>query len=113
MDSFVVAPLPVIRLNATKVTEMEDLGPYGRGDSGADTRDMTPMPPTTTRDETDFRNGTHPGDLARRVTHRRVELGLTTQELAKRAGVDAWFLAYFEQSSDTTLQGGALLRLAV
>jgi nitroimidazol reductase NimA-like FMN-containing flavoprotein (pyridoxamine 5'-phosphate oxidase superfamily) len=57
--------------------------------------------------------GLHVGDLARRVTHRRNELGLTTEELAKRAGVDAWFLAYFEQSSDTTLSNGALLRLAV
>jgi nitroimidazol reductase NimA-like FMN-containing flavoprotein (pyridoxamine 5'-phosphate oxidase superfamily) len=55
----------------------------------------------------------HVGDLARRVTHRRNELGLSTEELARRAGVDAWFLAYFEQSSDTTLSSGALLRLAV
>src|SRR5580698_1039556 len=55
----------------------------------------------------------HVGDLARRVAHRRIELGLSTEELAKRAGVDAWFLAYFEQSGDTTLTGGALLRLAV
>jgi len=52
------------------------------------------------------------GDLARRVSHRRNELGLSTEELARRAGVDAWFLAYFEQSSDTTLTGGALLRVA-
>ncbi len=53
------------------------------------------------------------GDLARRVTHRRIELGLSTGELAKRAGVDPSFLAYFEQSSDTSLSGGALLRLSV
>ena len=53
------------------------------------------------------------GDLARRVTHRRTELGLSTEELAKQAGIDAWFLAYFEQSTDGTLTGGALLRLAV
>jgi transcriptional regulator with XRE-family HTH domain len=53
------------------------------------------------------------GDLARRITHRRNELGLTTEELARRAGIDAWFLAYFEQSSDTALTGGALLRVAV
>lgn len=57
--------------------------------------------------------GTRVGDLARRVTHRRNELGLSTEELARRAGVDGWFLAYFEQSSDTTLSAGALLRLAV
>ena len=53
------------------------------------------------------------GDLARRVTHRRTELGLSTEELAKRAGIDAWFLAYFEQSADTSLSNGSLLRLAV
>ncbi len=57
--------------------------------------------------------GTQVGDLARRVTHRRKELGLSTEELARRAGVDAWFLAYFEQSSDTALSGGGLLRLAI
>ena len=56
--------------------------------------------------------GLRVGDLARRVTHRRTELGLSTEELGKRAGVDPWFLAYFEQSSDTTLSGGALLRVA-
>jgi hypothetical protein len=53
------------------------------------------------------------GDLGRRVAHRRAELGLSTQELAKRAGIDAWFLAYFEQSTDTSLSDGSLLRLAV
>jgi transcriptional regulator with XRE-family HTH domain len=63
--------------------------------------------------ESDLRRHTHVGDLARRVTHRRMELGLSTEELAKRAGVDAWFLAYFEQSSDTALSGGSLLRLSV
>jgi hypothetical protein len=53
------------------------------------------------------------GDLARRVSHRRHELGLTTEELARQAGVDAWFLAYFEQSADGTLTSGALTRIAV
>ncbi len=57
--------------------------------------------------------GQRSGDLARRVSHRRTELGLSTEELAKRAGIDAWFLAYFEQSSDSTLTGGALRRVAV
>jgi pyridoxamine 5'-phosphate oxidase-like protein len=55
----------------------------------------------------------HVGDLARRITHRRHELGLSTEELARRAGMDAWFLAYFEQSSDICLTGGSILRLAV
>jgi nitroimidazol reductase NimA-like FMN-containing flavoprotein (pyridoxamine 5'-phosphate oxidase superfamily) len=53
------------------------------------------------------------GDLGRRVTLRRIELGLSTEEAAKRAGMDPWFLAYFEQSADTSLNGGALRRLAI
>lgn len=57
--------------------------------------------------------GQRSGDLARRISHRRTELGLSTEELAKRAGIDAWFLAYFEQSSDSTLASGALRRVAV
>ena len=57
--------------------------------------------------------GAQAGDLARRVTHRRAELGMSTEELAKRAGIDTWFLAYFEQSADITLTGGALHRLAI
>jgi nitroimidazol reductase NimA-like FMN-containing flavoprotein (pyridoxamine 5'-phosphate oxidase superfamily) len=69
---------------------------------GTDDAPVTPQPPASGA-----------GDLARRVTHRRLELGLTTQELAKRAGIDAWFLAYFEQSADTSLSGGSILRLAV
>jgi transcriptional regulator with XRE-family HTH domain len=76
---------------------------------------MTSTTPTSTPSD-HFAAATgrvHVGDLARRVTHRRNELGLSTEELARRAGVDGWFLAYFEQSSDTTLSTGALLRLAV
>ena len=53
------------------------------------------------------------GDLARRVTLRRIELGLSTEQAAKRAGMDPWYLAYFEQSADTSLDGGALRRLAI
>jgi len=81
---------------------------------------MTSTTNPTSREPSSVGTGTdgppersHVGDLARRVTHRRNELGLSTEELARRAGVDAWFLAYFEQSSDTTLSAGALLRLAV
>jgi nitroimidazol reductase NimA-like FMN-containing flavoprotein (pyridoxamine 5'-phosphate oxidase superfamily) len=57
--------------------------------------------------------GMRVGDLARRVTLRRIELGLSTEEAAKRAGMDPWFLAYFEQSADNSLTGGAIQRLAV
>jgi hypothetical protein len=54
----------------------------------------------------------HGGDLARRISHRRSELGLNVEEVARRSGVDAWFLAYFEQSADSHLTDAALLRLA-
>jgi transcriptional regulator with XRE-family HTH domain len=103
----------------------QDLGPYG---SGAHQAQTYPMPPTTPAAECSGAasartssegvensaqsRGIRVGDLARRVSHRRNELGLSTEELAKRAGVDAWFLAYFEQSADTSLSGGSLLRLA-
>jgi nitroimidazol reductase NimA-like FMN-containing flavoprotein (pyridoxamine 5'-phosphate oxidase superfamily) len=97
--------------------------PYSRDRPGVHTGPMTSTTPSRPpRSSIDIDSdhpgserprGKHVGDLARRVTHRRNELGLSTEELARRAGVDAWFLAYFEQSSDTTLTAGALLRLAV
>jgi nitroimidazol reductase NimA-like FMN-containing flavoprotein (pyridoxamine 5'-phosphate oxidase superfamily) len=104
----------------------QDLGPYGSGAHQAQTCPMTPTTPAPrptgrTSAPSSFESAETPaqprrigvGDLARRVTNRRTEVGLSTQELAKRAGIDAWFLAYFEQSADTSLSGGALLRLAV
>jgi len=41
--------------------------------------------------------GTHPGDIGRRVRHRREQLGLTRAELADRAGVKEELVAYIEQ----------------
>jgi nitroimidazol reductase NimA-like FMN-containing flavoprotein (pyridoxamine 5'-phosphate oxidase superfamily) len=103
-----------------------DLGPYGCGAHQVQTCLMTSTSPAQGQkptapessgfegDETSAQpRGIRAGDLARRVSHRRTEVGLSTEELAKRAGIDAWFLAYFEQSADTNLSGGALLRLAV
>jgi transcriptional regulator with XRE-family HTH domain len=81
--------------------------------STTSTSDSSSVDTQTDRVTVGSPRGKHVGDLARRVTHRRNELGLSIEELARRAGVDAWFLAYFEQSSDTTLSTGALLRLAV
>jgi transcriptional regulator with XRE-family HTH domain len=40
--------------------------------------------------------GSHPGDLGRRVRHRRAELGLTRAELADRAGIKEAVVAYIE-----------------
>jgi nitroimidazol reductase NimA-like FMN-containing flavoprotein (pyridoxamine 5'-phosphate oxidase superfamily) len=52
------------------------------------------------------------GDLARRVASRQNALGLSTQDLAIRAGMDIGYLTYLEQSADTSASGAALLRLA-
>jgi transcriptional regulator with XRE-family HTH domain len=40
--------------------------------------------------------GQHPGDLGRRVRHRREELGLTRAELANRAGLKEAAIGYIE-----------------
>jgi transcriptional regulator with XRE-family HTH domain len=57
--------------------------------------------------------GPHAGDLARRVAYRRNELGMSFEELAKRAGIDPGYLTYFETSSDARLSAGTLLLLAL
>jgi len=53
------------------------------------------------------------GDLARRVAHRRAEVGLTVEELAERAGIDPGYLRYFEASPQATLSAGALQLIAL
>ncbi|MFF3438359.1 pyridoxamine 5'-phosphate oxidase family protein [Streptosporangium sp. NPDC002721] len=39
-----------------------------------------------------------PGDLGRRIARRREDLGLTRDELARRAGIDPGYLAYLEDA---------------
>jgi nitroimidazol reductase NimA-like FMN-containing flavoprotein (pyridoxamine 5'-phosphate oxidase superfamily) len=57
--------------------------------------------------------GPKTGDLARRVTERRVELGLSQKEVAHRACMSWDYFEYLERSSDSALTDGALLRLAL
>lgn len=57
-------------------------------------------------------NGSHVGDLARRVVHRREQLGLTRGEVARRAGMDSGYLDYLEHSADANVSAEALVRLA-
>ena len=54
-----------------------------------------------------------PGDLARRVAHRRKELGLTVEELAQRVGMDPTYLKYFESSATPRLSAGMLNLVAL
>lgn len=60
--------------------------------------------------------GTEPpsssGDLARRVAHRRRELGLSREEVARRAGMNAGYLDYLEHSPSVALSRGHVVRLA-
>lgn len=52
------------------------------------------------------------GDLARRVFHRRRELGLSREEVARRAGMNAGYLEYLEHSPAVALSRGHVIRLA-
>jgi nitroimidazol reductase NimA-like FMN-containing flavoprotein (pyridoxamine 5'-phosphate oxidase superfamily) len=52
------------------------------------------------------------GDLGRRIAWRREDLGLTTQEVADRAGVDPAYLQYLEESAIAAPSRGTVLRLA-
>ena len=56
---------------------------------------------------------THQSDLARRVAHRRTELGMSIDELAQRAGIDPTYMRYFEESADARLSVGSLNLLAL
>jgi transcriptional regulator with XRE-family HTH domain len=52
------------------------------------------------------------GDLARRIAHRRRELGLSVEELAQSAGIDSGYLRHLEAHSDARLTGSALSMVA-
>jgi nitroimidazol reductase NimA-like FMN-containing flavoprotein (pyridoxamine 5'-phosphate oxidase superfamily) len=52
-------------------------------------------------------------DLARRVANRRIEMGLSIEELASQAGIDPGYLRYFEQNSDARLSAGTMLLMAL
>lgn len=53
-----------------------------------------------------------PGDLGRRIEHRRRELGLRIEEVADRAGIDPGYLEYLE-SQPAQVMYPTLVRLAV
>jgi transcriptional regulator with XRE-family HTH domain len=58
-------------------------------------------------------SGRLPSDLARRISSRRKELGMSIDELAKRAGIDPVYLRYFEGSPDAQLSAGTMNLVAV
>jgi transcriptional regulator with XRE-family HTH domain len=55
--------------------------------------------------------GSHPGDIGRRVRHRREELGLTRAEVADRAGIKESEVAFIEEEP-VPVRTEILLRLA-
>ncbi|MFI0514912.1 nitroimidazol reductase NimA-like FMN-containing flavoprotein (pyridoxamine 5'-phosphate oxidase superfamily) [Streptomyces canus] len=56
--------------------------------------------------------GAGPGDLGRRLLHRRGELGLTRREVADRAGMAPGYLRYLEESPAAAPGISTLVRLA-
>jgi transcriptional regulator with XRE-family HTH domain len=54
-----------------------------------------------------------PGDLARRIVHRRTELGMSVEDLATKAGADPVYLHYFEASPQASLSAGTLQLVAL
>lgn len=55
--------------------------------------------------------GSHPGDLGRRVRHRRMELGLTRAQAASRAGIKEAVVTYIEEEP-ASVSAEIVLRLA-
>ncbi len=56
--------------------------------------------------------GPQRGDLARRMRHRRLELGLSIEELAAKAGISPVYLGYFEEHENGILSAGSLRTIA-
>ena len=52
------------------------------------------------------------GDLSRRVAHRRAELGLSLEQVAKQTGIDPGYLHYLEHNATARLSAGSLILLA-
>jgi AcrR family transcriptional regulator len=71
------------------------------------------MSMTTASDPGADRHISYAGDLARRIAHRRTELGMSVQEVAAAAGIDPGYLTYFEGSSEARLSAGTLLLIAL
>ena len=53
------------------------------------------------------------GDLSRRVASRRVELGLSLEEVAQQAGIDPGYLNYLEHNAGAHLSVGSLVLLGM
>jgi transcriptional regulator with XRE-family HTH domain len=58
------------------------------------------------------REGSQRGDLARRIRHCRMNLGLSVEELATSAGINPVYLSYFEDHADGNLSPGTLRMIA-
>jgi transcriptional regulator with XRE-family HTH domain len=61
---------------------------------------------------TDERVSHGSGDLGRRIVERRRQLGLTTEEVANRAGMAPGYLEYLEQTPSADPSAALLMRLA-
>ena len=91
---------PPLTMNVMTVTPHSEAAPDSTGSIGSG-----PQPPIA--------DVPGPSDLARRVIHRRNELGLTSEELAKRVGVDPTYFKSFERNADARLSAGTLNLIAL
>ncbi|MEU6239069.1 pyridoxamine 5'-phosphate oxidase family protein [Kitasatospora sp. NPDC047058] len=66
---------------------------------------------TDPHDHAEYPCPANPGDLGRRIAHRRRELGLTRAEVAARSGMEPGFVEFVETSA-SPLGAGVLTRLA-
>jgi transcriptional regulator with XRE-family HTH domain len=85
-----------------------DLPPYGPPVRALIMSVMTPTSPSGPS----VADPRGPGDLARRIIYRQNELGISTEDLAQRAGIDPTYLKYFEKSADARLSAGTLNLIA-
>lgn len=53
-----------------------------------------------------------PGDLSRRLVHRRQALSLNLDDVGRRARIDPGYLVYLERRADTAPNPATLARLA-
>ena len=102
-------------MQTTKVSLHQDLSPYGVARPPLTMNVMTATPHSEAVPDPSTPSAESPGpsDLARRVIHRRNELGLTSEELAKRVGVDPTYFKYFERNADARLSAGTLNLIAL
>ncbi len=75
---------------------------------GALAMTVTHLPARTQNDDQRWPSPPDPGDLSRRIAHRRAELRLSQSQVASRAGITLRYMEYLERYP--AMPSGAILR---